>query len=225
MKKNVFLIALLGVSTTVIRPVQDETNIARVDQVEVPRNNREEQDGLNENLMRAVSANDSRAEIEALIHDGADVNHRAEDGTTPLHIATDIGNLPVIDALLQANAQINQRDGNNETALHLATSRGNLNIVQLLIRNGADANLAASDNAMPLYIAISALNLPLVDILIRSGAQVNAGIPTNEYGADSLLSYANYLFEAEQDEAHHNRLSYVEVAREIVRILEAHGAR
>ena len=85
--------------------------------------------------------------IEECVVGGADVNARAVDGKTPLHMAV-LGNRdPAVSmALLKAGSDLSARDSSGATPLHLA-ARFNENpaVMAALVMAGADAN--ARDNS------------------------------------------------------------------------------
>ena len=94
-----------------------------------------------------------RAEIEALIRGGADVQETDKNGVTPLHHAVRIRSPAAVEELLKHGAAVNQtckRSGS--TALHRAvTSTGApgtagkdeeaRQIIAILLRNGADPTI------------------------------------------------------------------------------------
>ena len=85
--------------------------------------------------------------IAECVAGGADVNARAADGKTPLHMAV-LGNRDpaVSTALLKAGSDLSARDSSGAIPLHLA-ARFNENpaVMAALVRAGADAN--ARDNS------------------------------------------------------------------------------
>ena len=72
---------------------------------------------------------------------GADVNARAQNGWTPLHVQAgeteDSGASEAIAALLDAGADPNLRDAAGETPLAIALARGEAEKIALLRAHGA----------------------------------------------------------------------------------------
>jgi ankyrin repeat protein len=93
--------------------------------------------------------------IEALLAAGADVNHQASNGETPLIGAASLDAEDVGLRLLEAGARPELRGAFRETALHWAASLGLPRLVAGLVEAGADVSLRdARFNATPLGWAI-----------------------------------------------------------------------
>jgi uncharacterized protein len=84
---------------------------------------------------------------------GADLNARANDGTTALMIASAQGHASVVDVLLQNGAEVNPRNGDKITALHLACEAGHLAAARRLLQGGADTAAQDRYGKTPLEIA------------------------------------------------------------------------
>jgi len=78
--------------------------------------------------------------IEALLKAGADPNHQAPNGETPLIGAASLHAEDVGLHLLEAGAQPNSRGVFHETALHWAAHTGLRRLVERLLTKGADVN-------------------------------------------------------------------------------------
>lgn len=72
---------------------------------------------------------------EALVEAGAAVQARDQWGNSPLHVAAERGNAPLVEFLLARGADANAMNGKGRTALHWAADR---QVVEVLLRNGAD---------------------------------------------------------------------------------------
>src|SRR5215471_3758950 len=79
--------------------------------------------------------------VEVLVRHGADVNARAQNGWTPLHVQAqegeDTGALEVMEALLEAGADPNLADEKGNTPMTFARNREEPEKVKLLKAHGA----------------------------------------------------------------------------------------
>jgi ankyrin repeat protein len=81
---------------------------------------------------------------------GADVNKANHEGTTPLYIAADEGDLALVQCLVkELKADVNQASLNGSTPLMIAASKKYAGIVRWLVKAGADtqATIAARDGS------------------------------------------------------------------------------
>ncbi|XP_005098014.1 ankyrin-1 [Aplysia californica] len=113
--------------------------------------------------------------MKYLIHAGADVDRKFQNGFTPLMMAVNDGLEEVVGFLLEAGANPNISTTNNLTALILATRCQSVNILQLLLKNGANPNEPDPDLnghviSYPLFWAISRGHLQHIRLLLQHGA-------------------------------------------------------
>lgn len=151
-------------------------------------------------LHRALD--DGRGDIAAyLLENGADVNAKAVDGITPLHIVSDAalaarmiekggrieatsdtlgtplnaailsGLYEVAEVLIARGAEIDARDVRRSTPLHHASGRGDLESVRLLVSKGADVNAVNEPGFRPLHWAAGNGHLEVVTLLLANGAR------------------------------------------------------
>jgi ankyrin repeat protein len=79
--------------------------------------------------------------VELLIANGAEVNHRDDDGRTVLMYAAENGDAPAVNAVLRNGATVNAADNDGETALmKAAASSCTEETVRALLSAGADLN-------------------------------------------------------------------------------------
>ena len=114
--------------------------------------------------------------IKDLIAEGVDVNMESYDGTTPLHVAIEKENLPIVEFLISKGADVHVlRDWHNgNTLLHWAAGKENLDIVKLLVSKGLDVNAKDKGDYTPLHTAARNPNATIAEFLVAQGADVNA---------------------------------------------------
>ena len=79
--------------------------------------------------------------VSLLIQAGVNLNARAHDGSTPLHMVAHLRNARAIDCcelLLKAGAAVNLKTHEYSTPLDVALMRGNRRIVPVFLRAGAE---------------------------------------------------------------------------------------
>jgi ankyrin repeat protein len=87
------------------------------------------------------------AGINWLLEHGADPNLPwAEPGDTPLHIAAQRWDVPMVELLVRHGADIHQRNRDGRTAHTLAALHGNQEIATWLLAHGAKDELSSLDN-------------------------------------------------------------------------------
>lgn len=147
---------------------------------------------------------DGRTDIAAyLLEKGADVNAKAIEGVTPLHIVGDAtltsrlidkgarieatsdtlgtplnaailsGLYEVAEVLIAHGAETDARDAHRSTPLHHASGRGDLDSVRLLVSKGADVNASNEPGFRPLHWAAGNGHLEVVELLLSNGARSN----------------------------------------------------
>ena len=104
---------------------------------------------INERLLTAAREG-NLAEIEQLLLDGADINHRDWLGVTALHFACWSNNPTAVRRLLQAGSDVNAPSSNQSTPLHFAD---NLEIIHELLEDNADINAKDATNQTALQKA------------------------------------------------------------------------
>ncbi|EDO39766.1 predicted protein [Nematostella vectensis] len=88
---------------------------------------------------------------------GIDVNCRgkskANNGWTPVLLASYFGHKDVVEILIKAGADINAQNGMGYTALHLASFTGRTAVVLLLLENNADVTIINGEGKTPSQVA------------------------------------------------------------------------
>ncbi len=98
-----------------------------------------------------------------------DINNRLKNGTTPLYLACNVGNLQIVEHLLTNGARIsiNTLTQKGNTCLMVAVAHNNINLVGVLLEYGANPDLARpSDRTIPIMIAAYNGYSTIVGILI-----------------------------------------------------------
>jgi ankyrin repeat protein len=120
--------------------------------------------------------NDHDDIVEFLISNGANVNARDGEESTPLMSAS---NVKIIWHLIENRAQVNATNKDGETPLHLASYLGKNPVVNMLIRNGANVNATDNRGNTPLHLAVYA-NIRVVKSLLIAGANIYIRDENNE---------------------------------------------
>ena len=129
-------------------------------------------ENLDDRIISAATAGDY-AEIEKLIHIGANPNAVDGDGGSALIWASYRGNLRAVKSLLAYKAQVDLRDNDSETALSCAVAGGHINVLELLLDSGADPYIVNSKGWNALTWAASWGRDDVVKSLLDKG--VDAG--------------------------------------------------
>ncbi|WP_341814104.1 ankyrin repeat domain-containing protein [Wolbachia endosymbiont (group A) of Nomada flava] len=137
---------------------------------------------LDKKLLFAVVSRELN-EIKNLISQGANLEAKYGDGSTPLHIASRNNYLDVLEYLVKSGANLEAKNRYGRTPLFIASWNGHLDIVKYLVENGANIEAQDAYNRKPLHIAVDANRLNVVNLLLDRGANLKA---TDMYGKTSL---------------------------------------
>lgn len=99
-------------------------------------------------------------------------------GTTPLHWAASVGNMPLTALLVELGTAVDTLDVNGGTPLRRAAHMGETAVVQWLLEQGADPNMAGSNGQTALHAAVIRNRPAVVDVLLTHGA--DAALVDNE---------------------------------------------
>ncbi len=75
--------------------------------------------------------------MDYLLDNGANINIKNTDGTTPLMIASTYNQFEIVKLLVQRSADINAKDNDGNTAIFYAEEYGNEEVVTFLRDQGA----------------------------------------------------------------------------------------
>ena len=112
--------------------------------------------------------------VLALVGAGADVNIRGTAMSTPLTVAADTGDAPLVKALIDAKADTNaKRTPDGSTALGIAAAAPHTEVVAVLIEGSCDINLANRAALTPLMQAAQKAHLEAVRLLLDAHAAID----------------------------------------------------
>jgi hypothetical protein len=139
---------------------------------------------------------ESDAEIAVrLIEDGADVNCRADDGRTPLHLAI---YQRTAEVLVSNGADIHAVDKYGRTPLHAAADMWKADVAELLLSSGADSNAKDDTGQIPLHKAAHDFRPSVVRALLEHGSDANArdgeGNTPASLASRKILGDEQYLY-------------------------------
>ena len=104
---------------------------------------------------------------EWLIHNGADVSLKNNDGKTAINIAIEKNNLPIVKGLLDLKKiDVNQKDTDGRSLLQNVVVWGNNQMAKVLIQYGADINNTDHHGRNVLYDALSYGDQPFIRYLL-----------------------------------------------------------
>jgi len=109
------------------------------------------------------------ATVKALLDAGADPNFSGHQGNSPLHHATERGDLDAVRLLLAHGARVDPVDDWGNTPLARAAVYGHVEIGRALLEAHADANRRAKDGSTPLDEARANGNAEFVELLRTKG--------------------------------------------------------
>ncbi|VDD92375.1 unnamed protein product [Enterobius vermicularis] len=98
------------------------------------------------------------------------VHRKSDNGATPLHTASRLGEWRQCKKLIQDGAPVNATDFGGWTPLHEACARARFKVAKTLIGNGADVNAVSNTGDTPLHDAVRRGCEKLVWLLLHSGA-------------------------------------------------------
>jgi len=104
---------------------------------------------------------------------GADPNTRDDDEKTPLHAASEKGELKVAEGLLELGADVNSRDDQGRTPLHVIQWASD-DVALLLLEHGADSGVQDDAGQTPLHVASRLGSLKFAQQLLELGCDVNS---------------------------------------------------
>ena len=127
-------------------------------------------------LHHAALAN--KADIIAYaLSKGAQINVQANDKSTPLIVAAQVGAKQAVTLLTEKGADVNARMTGGFTALHLAAQQGQTEVVKILIAAGADKTLLSEPKGsglQPIHLAALGGHATAMSSLYKAGVSIDA---------------------------------------------------
>ncbi|OUM64416.1 hypothetical protein PIROE2DRAFT_35519, partial [Piromyces sp. E2] len=109
-----------------------------------------------------------------LIEQGADVNDKSQDGSTPLHLASQHNRLEVVKCLLSHQAEVDALSKCLCTPLCNAIITKAYPIVQyFVVECGVNTNVQNLYGWTPLMLAVCKGSFSIVKLLVDYGSQIN----------------------------------------------------
>ncbi|KAJ6651633.1 hypothetical protein lerEdw1_020772 [Lerista edwardsae] len=108
-----------------------------------------------------------------LRHRQTDLDAAAQDGSTPLILATRLGVENMVEELVANHADLRAADKRGKSALHWAAAVNNVRAALVLLRNGADKDAQDKQAQTPLFLAAQEGSYKVARLLLQHGAKQN----------------------------------------------------
>ncbi len=152
--------------------------------------------------------------IRSLVSQHADVNARADDGSTALLWAAHQNDLDTAELLLGAGADANIANEFKMTPLAQACTNGSDAFVRLLLKSGANPNTPIGTGVTPLMTCAKSGSVDAVKRLVEFGATIEAKEPDQHQtalmwaAAEHHLNVAQALIDAHADLKAHSKAGF-----------------
>ena len=127
--------------------------------------------------------------LAKLLKHGVNPNSTTIGVVTPLHWASEKGEIEMVKELLNNGAFIDAQDQNQKTPLFRAVSQGKFAVVTELLKRGANPNITDSFNTAPLQNAVAFQHESLVKELLQNGANPN----NMSFDGETALHFASKI--------------------------------
>jgi uncharacterized protein len=175
-------------------------------------------------LLLAATSHRSTAAAIALLDAGADPGVKDQQDNTPLHAASQRGNLPLVQSLLAHGASVltvnvaprgagRFAGAAGQTPLFLAARGGHLDVMKALLDAGSDPHYHAPDGGSFLMAAVSSANVEAVRLAWKYDNAVDVAMKDG-----STLIHASVTGTGNSPEAQARIV-------EVIQFLADHGAR
>jgi ankyrin repeat protein len=127
---------------------------------------------LDRRLLSRASESCSYEDCAKLLDQGADVNARDEEGSTPLLWAVLSGRREVVELMVAGGADVNRPNLEGETPLHWASTTGNTVVAEYLLARGAEVNVRDMFGVTPMRSALLNEDRDMIRILKSHGGTI-----------------------------------------------------
>jgi ankyrin repeat protein len=110
------------------------------------------------------------------------------DHSTPLHLASQQGNVEVARILVEYGSDVSAENKEGSTPLHLVSLSGSIELARLLVKHGADVSAKNKRMSTPLHMASRYGSVDLARFLVQYGADISA----QEVDRWTALHWASY---------------------------------
>ena len=117
--------------------------------------------------------------VNLLLSRGADVNAKADNGTTALFAAASRGHGEIVSLLLSNGADVDAERTDGETALLQGSRNGHGEVASLLLSSGADVNVQSNDGMTTLLAATVNRHAEVFSLLLSYWEAANAQAEDN----------------------------------------------
>lgn len=162
------------------------------------------EDPIHSDLMRACLEGQGPRRLSFLLGRGANVDHRDQQQSTPLHQAASSGSVPTLSYLVEAGADIHASGERIGTPLFHAAASGSADAVRCLLDAGAVIHFRDEWIGTPLHHAAFSGSSDTVRCLLEAGADMHdsekwVGTPLSVAAARSHLGVIKVLLEHNAD--------------------------
>jgi ankyrin repeat protein len=167
-------------------------------------------------LVDAARNHDAKA-IRSLVNQHADVNTRADDGSTALLWAAHANDLDTAELLLRSGADPNVANEFRMTPLSQACTNGSDAFVRLLLKSGANPNTPIATGETPLMTCAKSGSVDAVKRLVEFGAAIEAREPAQNQtalmwaAAEHHPEVVKALIEAHADLKAHSKAGFTAI--------------
>lgn len=121
-------------------------------------------------LHRCIIQGSKLPTIKILLDNGADINLKNLRGLSPLHAASQKGDLSIIQLLLDYHSNPLQKDFENKTCLHWSAIGGHIDCIDFFVRNNVLINLRDNYGYTALHYAVKHNHYYCIKYLLNCGA-------------------------------------------------------
>ncbi|KAG6916011.1 hypothetical protein DXG01_008821 [Tephrocybe rancida] len=125
--------------------------------------------------------------FHTMINNGEDINKRATNRKTALHISAENGSMEIVKCLAENHAELDVQDQDGKTVLHMLAEWGNLEMIKHLVEKHANLNIQDQGKRTALHISAQKGNMNLVKYLAENQANLNVQGKSYNKAQDIIL--------------------------------------